>query len=246
MLSAETWTAIGTVAMAATTFVVVLQGWRNRRDDERRHKDRFRPICVLTPYAGVDPRPWRNELLAVDTDASRPGFGIIEVRCALRNIGPGPALNVRIAFRLYTFGGYETEHCELGPLRAGEARGGTSEPLRVAIQFRAPLQDQEFVQIPSGSWEIIISYEDVFEQRFNSEASQSDESSAPRAGQRQIRSSAAAVRDLGQRKATAILRCGAARGLCQRTQRRHLAVLHRNSAPNVGLLFEALALLRIS
>ena len=154
--------------MAATTFVVVLQGWRNRRDDERRHKDGFRPIYVLTPYAGVDPRPWRNELLAVDTDASRPGFGIIEVRCALRNIGPGPALNVRIAFRLYTLGGYETEHCELGPLRAGEARGGTSEPLRVAIQFRAPLQDQEFVQIPSGSWKIILSYEDVFEQSFYS------------------------------------------------------------------------------
>src|SRR5271168_3957623 len=79
MPSAETWTAIGTVAMAVATFVVVLQGLRNRRDDERRYKDGFRPICVLTPYDGVDPRPWRNELLAVDTDASRPGFGIIEI-----------------------------------------------------------------------------------------------------------------------------------------------------------------------
>jgi len=168
MLSAETWTAIGTVAMAVATFVVVLEGWRNRRDDERRHKDGFRPICVLTPYDGVDPRPWRNELLAVDTDPSRPGFGIIEIKCALRNIGPGPALNVRIAFRIYTLGGYETEHCELGPLRAGEIRGSESAPPRVSVQLRSPLGDQEFAQLPGGSWEIILTYDDIFEQSFYS------------------------------------------------------------------------------
>ena len=150
--------------MAVATFVVVWQGWRNRRDDERRHRDGLRPICVLTPYDGVDPGPYRRELLAVDTDPSRPGFGIVEVRCALRNIGPGPALNVRIAFRLFSFGGYETQHCELGPLRAGEIRGSESMPLRVPIQFRSPLADQEFAQIPGSSWEIVLTYDDIFGQ----------------------------------------------------------------------------------
>jgi hypothetical protein len=166
MLSAEAWTAIGTLAMAATTLIVVLQGWVNRRDDERRHRDGLRPICVLTSYDGVDPRPWRNELLAVDPKAPLPGFGIVEIRCALRNIGPGPALNVRIAFRIYTLGGYETEHCELGPLRAGEIRGSESAPLRVSVQLRSPLGDQEFAQLPGGSWEIILTYDDIFEQNF--------------------------------------------------------------------------------
>jgi hypothetical protein len=168
MPDSEAWTAIGTVAMAVTTFVVVLQGGWNRRDDERRHRDGLRPICLLTPFDGVDPRPYRSELLAVDTDASRPGFGIIEVRCALRNIGPGPALNLRIALRIHTLGGYETEGCELGPLHAGEVRGSASEPLRVAVSLHPPLQDQEFAQIPGGPWEIILTYDDVFEQSFYS------------------------------------------------------------------------------
>lgn len=162
-------TAIGTVSMALATLVVILQSRRLRRDDDRHHQDQFRPICVLTPYDGVDPRPYRSELLTTVTrDESRPRFGIVEVRCALRNIGPGPALNVRIAFRLHSLGGYQTEGCELGPLHAGEARGSASEPLRVAVFLRSPLQDQEFAQIPDGSWEIILTYEDVFGQRFYS------------------------------------------------------------------------------
>ena len=154
--------------MAVTTFVVVLQGWWNRRDDERRHQDGLRPVCILTPFDGIDPRPYRSELLAVDTDSSPPGFGIVEVRCALRNIGPGPALNVRIAFRLHSLGGYGTEQCELGPLRAGEVRGSASAPLRIPVFLRPPLQDREFAQIPDGSWEIILTYDDIFEQSFYS------------------------------------------------------------------------------
>lgn len=168
MPGSEAWTAIGTVAMAVTTFAVVMLGLWNRKDDERRHRDGLRPICVLTPYDGVDPRPYRSDLLGVETDPSRPGFGIVVIRCALRNVGPGPALNVRIAFRLYSLGGYETEGCELGPLHAGEFRGSVDEPLRVAIFLRDPLRDQEFGQIPGGSWEIILTYDDVFEQSFYS------------------------------------------------------------------------------
>jgi hypothetical protein len=179
MPDSEAWTAIGTVAMAVTTFVVVLQGGWNRRDDERRHRDGLRPICLLTPFDGVDPRPYRSELLAVDTDASRPGFGIIEVRCALRNIGPGPALNLRIALRIHTLGGYETEGCELGPLHAGEVRGSASEPLRVAVSLHPPLQDQEFAQIPGGPWEIILTYDDVFRAKLLLAAPEASASNEP-------------------------------------------------------------------
>jgi len=161
-------TAVGTVSMALATLVIILQGRRLRRDDDQHHQDQFRPICVLTPHDGVDPRPNRSELLAVTTDESRPGFGMIEVRCALRNIGPGPALNVRIAFRLHSLGGYQTEGCELGPLHAGETRGSASKPLRVAVFLRSPLQDQEFAQIPGGSWKMVLTYEDVFGQHFYS------------------------------------------------------------------------------
>ena len=168
MLTWDALIAIGTISMAATTCVVVLQGWWNRRDDERRHQDGLRPICVLTPYDGVDPRPWRNVLLTVHDDASRPGFGIIEIKCVLCNIGPGPALNVGIMFRIHDLGGYTTERCELGPLRAGECRGSESAPLRIPVQLRAPLQAQDFAQIPGRSWEMILVYNDVFDQSFYS------------------------------------------------------------------------------
>jgi hypothetical protein len=48
-------TAIGTVSMAVTTLFVIVQGRRLRKDDYQHHQDAFRPICVLTPYDGVDP-----------------------------------------------------------------------------------------------------------------------------------------------------------------------------------------------
>jgi hypothetical protein len=62
MLSWDALTAIGTASMALATFFVVLQGWHNWKDDERRHQDGFKPICILTPYDGVDPRHRRDSL----------------------------------------------------------------------------------------------------------------------------------------------------------------------------------------
>jgi len=55
-LKPDFWTAIGTLGMAVATFVVVLQGRRHRKDDALRHQDSHKPICLLTPYDGVDPR----------------------------------------------------------------------------------------------------------------------------------------------------------------------------------------------
>ena len=129
-------TALGTVAMAIATFIVVLQGWRLRRDDHLRHQDEFRPICVLTPFDGVDPRHRRDELLTI-LEPSAPGFGTIEIKCMLRNIGSGPAINVAIKFRFQDMAGDTTHPPGTSPLPPAGGRGGTIKPL----QKRPPLRD---------------------------------------------------------------------------------------------------------
>ena len=155
-------TAIGTVSMAIATFVVVLFSWRNRKDDARRHQDSHKPICLLTPYDGVDSQFRRDALLAIAEQQPNAGFGVAEIGCALRNIGSGPALNVAIMFRFVDMAGYTTAAWELSPLRPGESRGGVNEPLRVPIQFGPSFNQADFSQIPGKLWEIVVVYEDMF------------------------------------------------------------------------------------
>lgn len=79
----EVWdaiTALGTLSMAIATFFVVLQGRRLRKDDDQHHQDEFRPICVFSPFDGMDPRHSRDELLTI-LNSPRPGFGKIEIKC---------------------------------------------------------------------------------------------------------------------------------------------------------------------
>lgn len=154
--------------MAVATFVVILQGRRLRRDDDQHHQDEFRPICVLTPYDGVDPRHWRDTLLTVSPDAPRPGFGIVAVKCELRNIGCGPALNLRIMFRFHDMGGFTTQPWELARLRRGELLGSKGVPLEIPIQFEPRFNNTDFSYVPGKPWELLLVYEDVFGNVFHS------------------------------------------------------------------------------
>ncbi len=163
---ANTWTAVGTIAMAVATFVVVRQGRQHRKDDGRRHQDSYKPICLLTPYEGVDPQHRRDTLLAIADQQTSAGFGVVEIRCALRNVGSGPALNVGIMFRFLDMNGYTTRAWELSPLRPGESRGSDTEPLRVPIQFGPRFNQTDFSQIVGNMWEIIVVYDDMFGNSF--------------------------------------------------------------------------------
>ena len=96
------------------------------------------------------------------------GFGIVEIKCAVRNVGAGPALNVKIMFRFLDMNGYTTPAWELSPLRAGEIRGGENEPLRVPIKFESGFNEADFSQVPGKLWEIVLLYEDIFGDTFYS------------------------------------------------------------------------------
>lgn len=161
-------TAIGTVAMAVTTLIVIRQGRRLRKNDDLHHQDAFRSICVLTPYDGVDPQHWRDTLLTILPDRPRPGFGMVAVKCTLRNIGVGPALNLRLMFRFHDMAGYTTEPWELAPLRPGEQHGSDGVPLVVPLQFGPQLNNTDFTLVPGKPWELILVYEDIFGNSFHS------------------------------------------------------------------------------
>jgi hypothetical protein len=155
--------------LAAATFVVVLQARLQRKTDDRHHQDGFRPICTLDPHDGVHPRYSRDTLLSiVDQQFQNQGFGILEVRCALRNIGARPALNLGIIFRFLDMNGYSTDVWELSPLRAGECRGSKETPLRIPLPFGKHFNQTDFSQVPGKLWEIILVYEDIFGNHFHS------------------------------------------------------------------------------
>jgi hypothetical protein len=98
-------TGIGTLALATATFAVIIQGRQQRADTERQHRDRVKPICLLAPAGGVD--PWMGRAALIEPkgpSAENPLFGTIIIHCELRNVGLGPAVNLRLSIRFQDMG----------------------------------------------------------------------------------------------------------------------------------------------
>lgn len=138
-------------------------------DLRRRHEDEFRPICMLVPYDGVDPWYQRRDLLAFcDDDPPNPRFGKLILNCFLRNIGNGPAIDVKIMLRLVDKGGRTTEPWELAPLKSGESRGSEGEPLCIPIYFNDEFARNDVRDsVNINSWQIILCYRNIFKKPFH-------------------------------------------------------------------------------
>ncbi len=127
-------TALGTISMAGVTCVIIWQGWRQ-------HKEHFRPTCMLMPPSGVDPLfDGRRDLIKHGGFPEGCDFyGIMLVQYVLRNIGSGPALNLRIWFEFpQDRQGIKTDPWELAPLGAGDTRGGKDNPLYIPVHLNDP------------------------------------------------------------------------------------------------------------
>lgn len=162
-------TGIGTLTLAGVTFCVIRQGQRQREDIERQHRDRFKPICLLAPYDGVDSWNRRGDLLEVALPApDNPSCGTVAIRCVLGNVGAGPALKLRLKFRFPNREGWTTNAWELSPLAAKESIGNTDAPLRVPIKLQPAFTATDLSTITGDLWEIWLEYEDVFGKPFHS------------------------------------------------------------------------------
>ena len=122
--------------MAVVTYAIIRQGKRKRDDTERPHRDRLKPICVLVPHGGVDPWNRRDQLVdKIDPTPDNASLGTLAIRCALRNVGTGPALNLRISFR---FLGYEGLDQRTLGTRSACCRRDPRRPWRSASRPHAP------------------------------------------------------------------------------------------------------------
>ena len=155
-------TAIGTLAMAVTTVLVIRQTAKHHRalltQQSKEHMDRFKPICFLAPYSAIDPLNQRHGLIAItDPPLNNPAFGTIALNCTLQNVGFGPALKLHITFR--SVNGDTTDPWELSPLATGEKYGSTTAPLLIPLQA-----DKR--HLFAVSWQIQLDYEDIFGRKF--------------------------------------------------------------------------------
>ena len=177
-------TAIGTITLAAVTYAIIRQNQfliqQNRQDQqnaEARHRDQFKPICALIPRDGNLPACRGDLLELIGTEITRQNYGVIHVRCTLRNTGSGPALNLRLTIR-YTFDStLAIPPIELAPLGAGEVRGNQSGnqcgDLGCRLEWPVLLSDgglneSTFLSLQKGGFEFILDYADVFDQPFRS------------------------------------------------------------------------------
>ena len=169
---ADFWNALtgtGTLALAGTTFCVIRQGQRQREDIERQHRDRFKPVCLLAPYGGVDAWNRRGALLeAMPPAPDNPSCGTVVIRCVLRNVGVGPALKLRLKFRFLDMNDGTSEPWELSPLGAGETCGSEAAPLLVPFPIHERFNQTDFTMLTGKPWEIWLEYEDVFGKPFHS------------------------------------------------------------------------------
>jgi hypothetical protein len=164
-------TALGTSLMAVVTYRIILQG-------RRQHKDQFRPVCVLEPPGSVDTLYKRRSLIQSGGLAEDNAYyGILAMRYTLRNVGTGPAINLRI--RLGFSDGQVTEPWELTPLSAGKTCGGEDNPLHIPVRlddpqdrirrplakvhFENPANFEKGIGTLSKIW---LGYEDIFRQSF--------------------------------------------------------------------------------
>ena len=169
---ADLWnalTGIGTLALAGATFCVIRQGQRQRAETERQHRDRFKPICLLSPYSGVD--VWNRRAALIDATsptADNPSCGTVIIRCWLRNVGVGPALKLRLKFRFLDMDGWTSDPWELSPLGASEVRGSEGVPLQMPFKLNESFNQTDFSMLAGKPWEIWLEYEDVFGRQFQS------------------------------------------------------------------------------
>jgi hypothetical protein len=174
-------TAIGTIALAAVTYAIIRQNHtlilQNRQDqlnEDRRHRDAFKPICALVPRFGIDP-PTRGDLLElVPPNQTHQNHGLIHLSCTLRNTGSGPALNLSISIRYILDTSLAIPPIELSPLGAGEVRGETigGGDLGCRQDWLVPLSGAfnvgTFLALQKGGFEFILDYTDVFGKPFRS------------------------------------------------------------------------------
>lgn len=179
-------TAVSTVVLAAVTFLMVIatvwMAWntgralkqnndlrddanlhykQTREQDQQHHQDEFRPVLILTAPGGVT-APARSGLVSVLLLMQAPA---VLIYSPIKNIGNGLALNIRMSIRKDEVTGFGPT-IEFAPIAAGDHLAPFGDCFELPVTASAHLNEADLKTLPSGSWLIVLEYEDVFGNRF--------------------------------------------------------------------------------
>ena len=161
--------AVFTAAMAFYTRVAIKRGQQQFRDaqqrDDARHQDAYRPIVVLEPFGGIEAES-RARLVVLDPNSRMGNLRLFRIACTARNVGVGPALNVRLSLRSMCKPGYGFTQ-EFMPVGAGQAHGNTTHALEIWVHPKPSFNDADMAQASGTGWELVLEYEDVFGNPFH-------------------------------------------------------------------------------
>ncbi len=155
-LALVAFTAIGTVGMAISTYYLI-------RQNKRHYQDESRPVCMLVIWGSTD-RFAREGFLRIQAAQSHPTKRI-QLLGQIINIGTGPALHVYLHIRLPSKN-CTLISCELPPLGAKSAWGDDMGSIFIPVEFPPGFTDGDFAGVPGESWELYLTYVDVFGNKF--------------------------------------------------------------------------------
>lgn len=162
------WTPdhIGEVTAVATTGLALATTWmawktaKLTQQEERHHQDGAMPICLLDEATGS--RADTVQFYESD-NGGHPVLGYL-VYGPLRNIGTGPALDLRLTLRFEAPSRHQ-EAVDLDPLGAGAARWVNASVRHIAFIPIWPTPDFNAANIrgSAGAWaEVVLEYKDIF------------------------------------------------------------------------------------
>jgi hypothetical protein len=177
------WDAITAISTAAAAVFTAVMAWftrkairegqgqrqeandhfaKTREQDKHHHENGFRPLLVLTPSRPGDAVD-RKEILSV---YRYPTLDVVCIKCAVCNIGPGPALNVHIHVRGDRRTGFGPSR-ELVPIAPDSSFPSDGAQIEMAVAYTPAYNNADLNNLPNGLWLLVLEYEDVFGNTFH-------------------------------------------------------------------------------
>jgi hypothetical protein len=178
----DTWdavTAIGTALAAVFTAVMawftrkaITEGQQQRQEasdhfaktreqDKQHHQDTFRPLLVLMPSSIANTLD-RQDLMSCYHQGN---LGVATIKCVVKNIGTGPAVNIRMDVRPDRRIDYGPSR-EFVPLAANEVISDAPGQIEIPVRLGPVFNEADLRDLPNGSWVLALEYEDVFGNTF--------------------------------------------------------------------------------
>lgn len=178
------WNAVIAICTAAAAVFTAVMAWytraaiKNSRQEYRdaqtqsevRRRDAFRPAVVLSQFEGVEPED-RSNVIQFDPAVGLDERGFVRVSGFLKNVGVGPALNVRLLFRVMGKTNYGFT-LALAPIGARDKydlaqRAPNGQGLRYPVRPTPGFNASDIAFASGSGWDIAIEYEDVFGNAFH-------------------------------------------------------------------------------